>query len=67
MLLINPLQFFSSIEDHVALDRNSGLEYDTLLLWLIPGDFYSVSPNKQFCILPSLLYSRAALLNFYHN
>ena len=37
--LINLLECFFSIEGHVALDRNSGPGYDTLLLRLIPGDF----------------------------
>ena len=36
---INPLEFFFCIEGYVALDRNPGLGYNTLLVRLISGDF----------------------------
>ena len=52
--LIHYRAFFGS-EGHVALDRNPGLGYDTLLLRLIPGDILSASPHRQFHTLPSLL------------
>ena len=32
MYVINPFQFFFGIKGHVALDRNLGPGYDTLLL-----------------------------------
>ena len=40
--LNNPLECFSNIEGHVALDRNLGLGYNTLLLRLIPGEIFIV-------------------------
>ena len=66
MVWFNPLLscFFGS-EGHVALDRNPGPGYDTLLLRLIPGDLLSVCPHKQFHTLPGLLDSRVALSNSY--
>ena len=48
---------------HVALDRNPGPGYDTLLLRMIPGDLLSAFPHRQFYTLPGLLDSRAALPN----
>ena len=42
--MINPLQCFSAW--HVALDRNPGPGYDTILLRLIPGDLVAC-PNRQ--------------------
>ena len=54
-------------EGNVALDRTSGLGYNTLLLRLIPGDLLSASPLGQFHTLPGLLDSRVALLNSYPN
>ena len=54
-------------EGHVALDRNPGPGYDTLLLRLIPGDLLSAFPHRQFQTLPSLLESRAAMPNSYPN
>ena len=36
--MINPLYCFFGSKGHVALDRNPGPGYNTLLLWLIPGD-----------------------------
>ena len=54
-------------EGHVALDRNPGPVYDTLLLRLIPGDLLSAFPHRQFHTLPSLLESRAAMPNSYPN
>ena len=47
-------------EGHVALDRNPGPGYDTLLLRMIPGDLLSVCPHRQFHTLPGLLDSRTA-------
>ena len=43
-----PLACFLGIEGHVALDRNPGLGYNTLLLQLIPGDLSSACPHRQF-------------------
>ena len=37
-LMINLLECFFNIEGHVALDRNPGAGYNTLLLQLILGD-----------------------------
>ena len=52
-----------SAEGHVALDRNPGPGYDTLLLRMIPGDLLSAFPHRQFNTLPGLLDSWAALPN----
>ena len=52
---------------HEAVDRNPGPGYNTLLLQLIPRDLLSACPHRQFNTLPSLLDSRAALLNSYPN
>ena len=65
MVWFNPLQCFFGSEGHVALDRNPGPGYDTLLLRLIPGDILSACPHRQFHTLPDLLDSRAALSNSY--
>ena len=46
--LINPLECSLGIEDHVALDRNPGPGYNTLLLQLIPGYIFSACPYRQF-------------------
>ena len=62
--LIHYSAFFSS-EGHVALDRNPGTGYDTLLLRMIPGDLLSAFPHRQFNTLPGLLDSLAALPNSY--
>ena len=67
LVWFDPLKFFFGSEGHVALDRNPGPGYDTLLLWLIPGDFLSACPHRQFHTLPDLLDSRAALPNSYPN
>ena len=48
---------------NVALDRNPGTGYDTLLLQMIPGDLLSACPHRQFHTLPGLLDSWAALPN----
>ena len=56
------LRFFDS-EGHVALDRNPGPGYDTLLLRMIPGDLLSAFPHRQFNTLPGLLDSWATLPN----
>ena len=63
--MVNPLKCFFGIEGHVALDRNPGHGYNTLLLRLIPGD--SACPHRQFHTLPGLLDSQAALPNSYPN
>ena len=47
-------------EGDVALDRNPGPGYDTLLLRMIPGDLLSALPHRQFHTLPGLLDSWAA-------
>ena len=52
-------------EGHVALDRNPGPGYDTLLLQMIPGDLLSACPHRQFHTLPGLIDSLAALSNSY--
>ena len=64
--LIHYSAFFGS-EGHVALDRNPGTGYDTLLLQMIPGDLLSAFPHRQFHTLPGLLDSWAALPNSYPN
>ena len=61
----NPLKCFFGSEGHVALDRNPGTGYHTLLLRMIPGDLLSACPHRQFHTLPSLLDSWAALPNSY--
>ena len=58
--LIHYSAFFGS-EGHVALDRNPGPGYDTLLLRMIPGDLLSAFPHRRFHTLPGLLASQAAL------
>ena len=52
--LLKPLQCFLDSEGHVALDRNPGPGYVTLLLRLIPGDLLSTCPHRQFDTLPGL-------------
>ena len=66
-LIINPLSCFFGSEGHVALDRNPGSGYNTLLLRMIPGDLLSACPHRQFHTLPGILDSRAALSNPYPN
>ena len=61
--VFNPLKCFFGSEGHVALDRNPGPGYDTLLLRMIPGDLLSAFPHRQFHTLPGLLDSWAALPN----
>ena len=39
---------------HVALDKNPGSGYDTLLLRLIPGDLNSACLQRQFHTLSFL-------------
>ena len=65
MIMINPLCCFFGSEGHVALDRNPGPGYNTLLLRLTPGDLLSASSHGQFHTLPGLLDSRAALSHSY--
>ena len=64
---LNHYSFFYGSEGHVALDRNPGPGYDTLLLRMIPGDLLSAFPHRQFHTLPSLLDSWAALSISYPN
>ena len=52
--LIYPLKCFFGIKGHVALDRNPGSGYNTLLLQLIPGDLLSACPHREFHLLSSL-------------
>ena len=63
MIWFNPLLCFFGSEGHVALDRNPGTGYDTLLLRMIPGDLLNAFPHRQFHTLPGLLDSWAALPN----
>ena len=63
----NPLQCFIGSDGHVALDRNPGPGYHTLLLRMIPRDLLSAFPHRQFYTLPGLLNSWAALPNSYPN
>ena len=67
MVCFTPLLYFFGSEGYVALDRNPGLGYYTLLLRLIPGYILSAYPHRQFHTLPGFLDSRAALSNFYPN
>ena len=57
----NPLLCFFDIEGHVALDRNPGPGYNTLLLRLITG--YMSPSTVPYTI--GILGSRAALSNSY--
>ena len=59
--MMNPLECLICIEGHVALDRNPGPGYNTLLLRLIQD--LSACPHRQFHTLPGLLESPAALSN----
>ena len=65
--MINPLQCFFGSGGHVALDRNPGPGYDTLLLRIILGDLLSACPHRQFHTLPGLLDSWAAPSDSYPN
>ena len=67
LVWFKPLSCFFGSEGHVALDRNPGTGYDTLLLRMIPGDLLSAFPHRQFHTLPGLLDSWAALPNSYPN
>ena len=63
--MFNPLKCFFGSEGHVALDRNPGPGYDTLLLRMIPGDLLSAFPHRQLHTRPGLLDSWAVLPNSY--
>ena len=63
--LIYPRECIFSIKGHVALDHNSALGYDTLLLQWIAGDLLSTCSKRKFQTLPCLLDSQAALSNSY--
>ena len=65
--MIYPLYCFFGSEGHVALDRNPGPRYDTLLLRLIPGDLLSACPHGQFHTLPGFLDRWAPMPNSYPN
>ena len=65
-LLIHYSAFFGS-EGHVALERNPGPGYDSLLLRLISRNPLSVCPHRQFHALTGHLDNRAALSNSYPN
>ena len=59
--VIDPLAYFFGIEGRVALDRNPGLECNTLLLRLVPWYLYNACPHIQFHTLHGLLCNRSAL------
>ena len=59
--MFNPLECFFGSEGHVALDRNLGPGYDTLLLRMIPEDLLSALLHRQLHTLTGLLDSWAAL------
>ena len=42
------------MEGHVALDRNPGMGFITLLLRLISGDLSGACPHRQFHTLPGI-------------
>ena len=67
IIKINPLKCLFGSKGHVALDRNPGPGYNTLLLRMIQEDLLSACPHRQFHTLPGLLDSRAALSNSYPN
>ena len=62
-LVLSIIVLFFGSEGHVALDRNPGPGYDTLLLRMIPGDLLSAFPHRQFHTFPGLLHSWAAQPN----
>ena len=51
------------MNDHILLDRNPGLRYNTVVLRSIQGDLLSACPHRQYHKLPSLLDSGIALSN----
>ena len=65
LVWFNPLKCFFGSEGHVALDRNQGLGYDTLLLRMIPGDLLSAFPHRQLHTLPDLLDSWEAVCTIF--
>ena len=64
---VTPILVLLGSKCHVALDRNLGSGYNTILLRLITGDLLCACPHRQFHTLPGLLDSRAALSNSYPN
>ena len=68
VIMINPLECFFGSEGHVALDRNLGPGYDTLLLRMIPGDLLSACPThttrpfRQSSCIFRLYLSRTVIL-----
>ena len=54
ILKIGPLQCFFGFEYHVAINRNPGSWYKTLLLRSIPGYLFSVCLHRHFRILSGL-------------
>ena len=63
--MINPLKWIFGIKGHVAVDRNPGPEYNTLLLGLFLGEPYSACPHRRFHTLPVLLPSQVTMSNSY--
>ena len=55
------------IEGHATQDRNSEHKYNTLLIWVTPGNLYSVYNHRQFHTLLGFLHNWAALSNSYPN
>ena len=66
-MMINPLECFFSINGHVALDRNPGPAYNTLILRLIPRDLLNACLYRQFHTIPGSLDSQVALSISYPN
>ena len=52
-----PLERFFDIGGLEIPDKNQGPKNNNLLWRLIPGDFYSACPTRQFHTLPGLLQS----------
>ena len=65
-IMIYPSECFFGVDAHVSLDRNPIPGYNTLILWLIPGDLFNACPRRQFHTL-AFKHSRAALSNSYPN
>ena len=52
---------FFCVWAHVAIDRNSVPEYNSLLLWLIHWDILSACPHRQFHTLSHLCNQQVKL------
>ena len=59
------LCFFGS-KGHVALDRNPGLGYNTILLQLTPGDLLGACPHRQLHTLPGLFRRSCCTVKLLH-